>query len=67
MICADFLAGANGGNRQNATLFGYVASEFHLVAHVGHELRIVVRGEIARHRVNLAPHVPVPQDNPTPS
>ena len=32
---------------------GHIAGELHLVAHVAHEFRVFVRGEIACHRVDL--------------
>jgi hypothetical protein len=43
-----------GGNRHCATRFGNVAGEFHFMAHVRHELRIVIRGEVTCHRIDLA-------------
>jgi hypothetical protein len=42
------------GNRHCATRFSNVAGEFHLVAQVRYELCIVIRCEVACHRIDLA-------------
>jgi hypothetical protein len=41
------------GNHHLAVFLGDVAGELHLVAHVTHELRVFVRGEIASHGVDF--------------